>query len=84
MVRTTTPEALEVRAEKLRRAIAANTAHMAKKAEAVTSSTERTEALTEAYAAGVTITELAEALGLSPEAVSKALGRPKGPRPRKK
>jgi DNA-directed RNA polymerase specialized sigma24 family protein len=64
-------------AEVLRRAKVAHEEHMSMKASAAKVSHARTAALLEAYRAGVNISELAHALGVSTESISKALGRPR-------
>lgn len=71
-----TPELLEERAQLLRRAIDAQHAHTTAKAAASDASAARVQALGAAHRSGVTITELAAALGVSMESISKALGRP--------
>jgi len=74
---TTTPELLEARAQALRVAMASQAELLVLEASALDGRARRTRAMRSAYLAGVSLPEIARALGLSTEAVSKALGRPR-------
>jgi hypothetical protein len=78
-----TPELMEERAHALREAQEAQARHASARSDAAEASASRRTALLAAYEAGVTMPELSEALGMSPEAISKAIGRPNGPKPRR-
>ncbi len=80
MGRAGTPEELEVRAAAMRDAQAAQTALDAANANQRVAQAARNEAARIAYERGANITELGVVLGMSAEAVSKAIGRPQGHR----
>jgi len=68
--------------EAVQRAVALHLEHQRNRARATEVLEARNEALRAAYDAGATVPHLARALGVSGEAVSKAMGRhARGPRP---